>query len=328
MAVTTIASAALDNVITMMLVAPITLEIALVLSVNPLSLLIPALLAANIGGMSTLVGTPVNIMVGSYASLSFADFLVNLLPGVMLAEVGLVLFVLIWYRREHSQRPQQPSADLARRLKEGGQIRDKGKLRKAGFVFVSLLVLFIFGEQIHLTPAIAALAGAVVMLIWVHPDIEQMMGVVDWTTLVFFIGLFIAVGALQEVGLLAVTADAISRLVRGNLLAALLLVVWGSAVLSGVVDNIPFVAAMLPVVRLLTHTIPGADGSLLFYGLSVGANLGGNSTLIGSSTNLVVAGITERAGYRITFRKFLRVGIPATLITTAIGFLWLWVRFM
>ncbi|MBN1313412.1 MAG: ArsB/NhaD family transporter [Anaerolineae bacterium] len=328
MTITTIASASLDNVITMLLITPIALEIALVLGINPFSLLVPALLAANVGGTGTLIGTPVNIIIGSYTEFGFNDFLINLMPGVLLGEVGLVFFVLLWYRKDHLSGGQKLSADLIKRLEENGRIRDAAKLRKSGIVFAGLLMLFIFGEPLHLTPDIAALTGAVVMLIWVNPDIEQMMGVVDWTTLMFFIGLFIAVGAIQEVGLLAMLATGISTIVGTNLLAAVLVVVWGSALLSGVVDNIPFAAAMLPVVKLLTHTVPNAENKVLFYALSTGANLGGNSTLIGSSANLVVAGVTERAGYRITFRQFLKVGLPATIVTTAIGCLWLLVHFM
>jgi Na+/H+ antiporter NhaD/arsenite permease-like protein len=215
-----------------------------------------------------------------------------------------------------------------KRLEENGRIRDSIKLRKGGIVFGALLVLFVFGEQFHLSPAISAIAGAVVMLVWVNPDIHEMMSVVDWTTLVFFIGLFIVVGAVQEVGLLALVADWIGNAVGTNLLAALLAIVWIAALLSGVVDNIPFAAAMLPVVRFLTRTIPGAENYALYYGLAIGADLGGNSSLIGSSANLVVAGITERAGYRITFRKFLQVGVPATIVTTAIGCLWLIIHFL
>jgi Na+/H+ antiporter NhaD/arsenite permease-like protein len=328
MIITMLASATLDNVITMLLITPIALEIALVLGTNPFALLIPALLAANVGGMGTLIGTPVNIIIGSYVGLGFNDFLADLMPGVLLGEIGLIIFVLLWYRKDHRGGKQRVSASLAKRLAENGRIRDTVKLRKSGIVFAGMLALFIFGEQVHLTPDIAALTGAVIMLIWVNPDIEQMMGVVDWTTLIFFIGLFIAVGAVQEVGLLAVAASGISKVVGDNLLVAILVIVWGSALVSGVVDNIPFAAAMLPVVKLLARTVPGAESKVLYYALSTGANLGGNSTLIGSSANLVVAGVTERAGYKITFRKFMQVGLPATAITTAIGCLWLIIRFV
>jgi len=328
MSITATASALLDNVTTMLLITPIILELALAAGIKPLSLVLPALLAANVGGLATLIGTPVNIMIGSFVGLSFNDFVLNLTPGVIAALVGLMIFVQLRYWKEYHTTGAGLSPALMKQLEENGRIRDVINLRKAGIVFGVVLVLFVLGEQFHLSPAISAIAGAVAMLLWVSPDIQDMMSVVDWTTLVFFIGLFIVVGAVQEVGLLALSADWIGRVVGENLLAALLAIVWMAALVSGMVDNIPFAAAMLPVVKFLTRTIPGAENHSLYYGLAIGADLGGNSSLIGSSANLVVAGITERAGYKITFRKFLHIGLPATAITTAIGCLWLIIHFM
>jgi Na+/H+ antiporter NhaD/arsenite permease-like protein len=154
-----------------------------------------------------------------------------------------------------------------------------------------------------------------------------MLKVVDWTTLMFFIALFIVVGAVQEVGLISMIADAISGLVGDSLTIAILVLVWSAAFLSGVIANIPFTAAMLPVVAFLTRSIPGASNQVLFYALSVGSAMGGNSSLIGASANLVTAGIAERAGYRITYVEFFKVGMPAMIITVAIGTLWLFIRF-
>jgi Na+/H+ antiporter NhaD/arsenite permease-like protein len=166
------------------------------------------------------------------------------------------------------------------------------------------------------------------MLLWVSPDVEEMLRVVDWTTLMFFIALFISVGALQEVGLISFIAAGIGTLVGTSLLAAVLVLVWSAALLSGVIDNIPFAATMLPVVAYLTRIVPGAESNVLWYALSVGAAMGGNSTLIGSSPNLVTAGISERAGFRITYLQFLKIGLPATLITVAVGTVWLLIRFL
>jgi Na+/H+ antiporter NhaD/arsenite permease-like protein len=321
------ASALLDNVTTMLLMTPITLQIALAMGLNPLSLLMPALMAANTGGLMTLVGTPVNIIVGSYAGLGFNDFLLNLTPGVIMCEASLIAYVLWRYRKEHRRAGHTLSADQRKRLEENARIEDSIKLRKAGIVFIILMGLFIFGEAIHLPPAVAAIIGAVAMLLWVHPDVEAMLKVVDWTTLVFFIALFMMVGAIQEVGLISWIAGGVGTLVGDNPIATLLGLVWVSALLSGVIDNIPFAAAMLPVVRYLSVTVPGMEGGVLFYSLALGADLGGNSSLIASSANLVVAGISERAGYRITFRKFVAIGLPATLITTAVGTVWLLIHF-
>jgi Na+/H+ antiporter NhaD/arsenite permease-like protein len=327
MVITAVASALLDNVTTMLLVAPITVQIALTVGINPLSLLIPEIMASNVGGISTLIGTPTNILIGSYADLGFNDFLVNLTPGVVVAMGFLIVYVVLRYRKEHRAAGLELSDAMRERLRESGRITQPTKLQKAGLVFAMMLFLFVVGDRIHLVPAVTAILGAVAMLLWVAPDIEEMMRVVDWTTLVFFIALFIAVGALQEVGLISLVATGIGNLVGDNLALAILIVVWSAALLSGVIDNIPFTAAMLPVVGYLTATIPGAGNSVLWFGLSIGAAMGGNSTLIGASPNLVTAGISERAGYRMTYMGFLKVGFPAMLITVLVGTMWLFIRF-
>lgn len=325
--ITALASALLDNVTTMLLMAPITIQIAITLGINPLALLIPEALASNVGGISTLIGTPTNILIGSYAGLGFNDFLVNLTPGVVLALIALTIFVVLRYRKGYREASGQLSDAMRERLRESGRITQPGKLRKAGLIFAAMLVLFVIGDSIHLVPAVTAIMGAVAMLLWVAPDIEEMLQVVDWTTLVFFIALFISVGALQEVGLISLIAVGISNLVGDSLPLAILVVVWSAALLSGVIDNIPFTATMLPVVDFLTRTIPGAGNNVLWYGLSIGSAMGGNSTLIGSSPNLVTAGISERAGYRITYLSWLKIGLPIMLITVTIGTIWLFIRF-
>ncbi len=327
MLITSVASALLDNVTTMLLMTPMTIQIAIALGINPLSLLIPEVLASNVGGISTLIGTPTNILIGSYAGLGFNDFLTKLTPGVLLAQVALTIYVLLRYRRQFLVRGGGLSEALLNRLRESGRITQPAKLRRSGLVFGVMLLFFVLGERIHLVPAVTAILGAVAMLLWVAPDIESMLKVVDWTTLMFFISLFIVVGAIQEVGLISAIAETISKLVGDNLTAAILVLVWSAAFLSGVIANIPFTAAMLPVVGFLTRTIPGASSQVLFYGLSIGSAMGGNSSLIGASANLVTAGIAERAGYRITYAEFFKVGMPAMLITVAVGTLWLLIRF-
>jgi len=325
--ITAVASALLDNVTTMLLMAPITVQIALTLGINPLALLIPEVLASNVGGISTLIGTPTNILIGSYAGLGFNDFLINLTPGVIAALVVLVIYVVLRYRKAYTAEGAQLSEAMRQRLRESGRITQPDKLRKAAIIFGVMLILFIVGDRIHLVPAVTAIMGAVAMLLWVSPDIEEMLHVVDWTTLVFFIALFIGVGALQEVGLISLIATGIGNLVGDSLTAAILVLVWSAALLSGVIDNIPFAATMLPVVGYLTRTIPGAESGVLWYALSIGAAMGGNSTLIGASPNLVTAGISERAGYRITYLNFLKVGLPATILTVLVGTIWLLIRF-
>jgi Na+/H+ antiporter NhaD/arsenite permease-like protein len=190
-----------------------------------------------------------------------------------------------------------------------------------------MLVLFVLGERIQLLPAVTALMGATVLLVWIKPDIEEMIEAVDWTTLVFFITLFIVVGSIQEVGLISFLADQIASLVGTNLVLAMVIILWSSAMLSTVIANIPFTAAMLPVIGYLTTIVPGADSKVLFYGLSVGSAMGGNGSLVGASANMVTAGIAERAGYPITYAYFMKKGFPALIITVGLATLWLLVRF-
>jgi Na+/H+ antiporter NhaD/arsenite permease-like protein len=329
MIVTGVASAFLDNVTTMLLMTPITVQIALAMTINPLALLIPEVLASNVVGISTLVGTPTNILIGSYAAISFNDFLVNLTPGVLLALLGLIVYCEMVYRKEFKTAGGSGlSPLLLKALAERGRITEPDHLRKAGVVGAGMIVLFVMGEQIHLLPAVTAIIGATALLVWIRPDIEEMIEAVDWTTLVFFIALFICVGAIQEVGLVSFIADFIGRLVGDNLLLAMLVIVWFSAILSMIIANIPFTAAMLPVIGYLTATIPGAGSKVLFYCLSVGSAMGGNGSLIGASANMVTAGIAERAGHPITYGYFFKKGFPALLVTVALATVWLLVRFL
>lgn len=324
---TSLASALLDNVTTMLLMTPISVQIALALDINPLVLLIPEVMASNVAGISTLVGTPTNILIGSFASISFNDFLVNQTAGVLLAFTGLVIYSLFLYRSD-LMTGREASPLLLERLAERARITEPEHLRKAGWVGAGMLLLFVFGEQIHLLPAVTALMGATVLLVWIQPDIEEMIEAVDWTTLVFFMTLFIVVGAIQEVGLISLLASGIASLVGTNLLLAMIVIIWSSALLSTVIANIPFTAAMLPVIAYLTGLIPGAESKVLFYCLSVGSAMGGNGSLIGASANMVTAGIAERAGYPITYGYFMRKGFPALIITVGLATLWLIVRFI
>ena len=329
MIITGVASAFLDNVTTMLLMTPISVQIALAMSINPLTLLIPQVFASNVVGISTLIGTPTNILIGSFAHITFTDFLINLTPGVLLALLGLIVYCILVYRRDLLTGSSRGSSSmLAEKLAERARITEPGHLRKAGWVGAGMLLMFVFGERIHLIPAVTAIIGATALLIWIRPDIEEMIEAVDWTTLVFFIALFVIVGAIQEVGLISLIAEIIGRAVGDNLLLAMLAVIWLSAFLSMIIANIPFTAAMLPVVAFLTATIPGADNKALFFCLSVGSAMGGNGSLIGASANMVTAGIADRAGFTISYAYFFRKGFPALLITVGLATLWLLFRFL
>ncbi len=329
MIVTGLASAFLDNVTTMLLMTPVTIRIALSLGINPLALLMPEVMASNVVGISTLVGTPTNILIGSYAGIGFSDFLINLTPGVILALLGLIVYSLFAYR--HSFRAMDKgdgiSDLLLHRLAERGRITEPENLKKAAVVGAGMILLFVLGERLELLPSVTAVMGATTLLIWIRPDIEEMIEAVDWTTLVFFMTLFISVGAIQEVGLISYIASGIGKLVGENLTLAMLAVIWLSAVLSTVIANIPFTAAMLPVIAFLSTRIPGAETKVLYYCLSVGSAMGGNGSLIGASANLVTAGIAERAGTPITYMYFLKKGLPALIITVGLATIWLFLHF-
>ncbi len=328
MILTGVVSAFLDNVTTMLLMTPITVQIAIALGINPLALLMPEVMASNVVGVSTLVGTPTNILIGSYGGISFNDFLIHLTPGVLLSLAGLIAYSEFVYRREiRASGESGLSRALFEKLEAQAKITEPEHLRKVGVVGAGMLVLFILGEHIHLVPAVTAIIGATALLVWILPDIEEMIEAVDWTTLVFFLSLFIVVGAIQEVGIIGLLAEGIGNLVGKNLTLAMLAVVWVSALLSTVIANIPFTAAMLPIIGYLSGVVPGAGNGALYYCLSVGSAMGGNGSLVGASANMVTAGVAGRAGYPISYAYFLKKGFPALLITVSLSSLWLLLHF-
>jgi Na+/H+ antiporter NhaD/arsenite permease-like protein len=328
MALTALASALLDNFTTMLLMAPISLQIGLALGINPLALIIPEVLASNVGGISTLIGTPTNILIGAYAGIGFSGFLINQTPGVLLALAVMAGYVLFHYRAEWRKQSGGISPKLYAMLEENARLEDPQALWKSGVVFLLVIFGFIIGERYHVVPAIPALVGATALLIWLKPNVHAMIKAVDWTTLVFFMALFVVVGAVQEVGLISFIADGMGKLVGDNLVLAMLMIVFGGGTLSIVVANIPLAASMLPVVEFLSGSIPGAGNQVLYYALSMGAAMGGNGTLVGAEANLVTAGITEQAGSPISFAEFLKVGLPVTYLTLTVGVLWLLFRFI
>lgn len=328
MLLTAVASALLDNFTTMLLMTPISLQIGLALGINPLALIIPEVLASNVGGITTLIGTPTNILIGAYAGIGFKDFLVNQTVGVVFALILMAGYVLFHYRAEWRKHPPGISETLYQRLEENARMREPDNLWKSGLIFILVLVGFIIGEQYHVVPAVPALIGATALLIWLKPDVHAMITAVDWTTLVFFMALFIVVGAVQEVGMISLIAVEMSRVVGESMILGIFLIVVGVGTLSTVIANIPLSAAMLPVVDFLSGSVPGATNKVFYYALSMGAAMGGNGLLIGAEANLVTAGITSQAGTPISFKEFLKVGLPVTYLTLAAGFLWLLLRFV
>ena len=327
MLVTAVGSALLDNFTTMLLMAPISLQIALALGINPLALIIPEVMASNVGGISTLIGTPTNILIGAYADIGFLDFLRNQTVGVVAALILMALYVLFHWRKEWSKHPGGISESLYERLERSAEIKDMRGLKISGIVFVLIVLGFVMGESFHVVPAVPALVGATLLLVWLKPDVHAMIQAVDWITLLFFMALFIIVGAVQEVGLIGYLAQYLADFIGDNLELGIFAMVFGVGTLSILVANIPLAASFLPIVEYLTGSIPGADSKVLYYALSMGAAMGGNGLLISAEANLVTAGITRQAGSPISFKEFMKAGIPVTYLTLLAGFVWLLIRF-
>jgi Na+/H+ antiporter NhaD/arsenite permease-like protein len=327
MAAAAVLSAFLNNVTIILLMAPITIEIALMLGINPAALIIPEALMSNIGGVATLIGDPPNTVIGSYAGLGFNEFLIHMAPIAVISALVLIAVVYLIYRRDYRAARSAPSHALFARLMRDARITDPVTLKRSLLVTGAMLALFFMGELFQMPPSVVGFIGAATLLVWVRPDVEQMLNEVDWTTLMFFICLFIVVGGVQEVGLIQWIADLLAGGAGDRLGVAMLAIVWLSVVASAIVNNIPFTTAVLPIADFLTRTIPGAGNNVLYWSLSLGANLGGNATYIGSAPNVVAAGVLDRAGYRVSFVDWLKVGVPITFATVLVPTMWLWVRY-
>jgi len=332
---TALVSALLNNVSTVLLVAPVTLAIAEELDVPPFPFLFAEIFACNIGGTATLIGDPPNILIGSSAGLTFDAFLRNLAPVIVLVLAAQMLMVHVIWGRKLSATPE--SRALVMGMNAPGMIADPVLLRQALGVIGAVLVAFIFSRPLHLQAATIALAGAAVLMLldnWQHQDAEQSEKVhrtfadVEWITIFFFIALFVVVHAVEVSGLLALLAGRLVTLTGGNVAGAGAAILWMSAGLSAILDNIPFVATMIP---LLKNAAPayGGFGQIvpLWWCLALGACLGGNGTLIGASANLTVVGIAERNAIRFPFMQYLAYGLPMMIVSIAICQLYVWLRY-
>jgi Na+/H+ antiporter NhaD/arsenite permease-like protein len=321
--VTAIASALLDNVTTVLLVAPVTLLIAERLGVSPVPYLIAEVLASNIGGTATLVGDPPNIIIGSRAGLSYLDFLVNLGPISLLVLVVFLALARWLFRRDLVARPERVSEIMA--LDEREAITDPGLLLRSLAVLVVVTVAFVLQTVLRYDPSVVALMGGGLLVAVSGRQAQELARDVEWETLLFFAGLFLMVGGLVQVGVLDAVAEWAADVTGGRPLVAALLILVVSAVLSGFVDNIPYVAAMAPVIAVLSSDLAG--GEVLWWSLALGADLGGNATLVGASANVVVAGIAGRAGHPLRFGEFLKYGVVVTAVSIAMSAVYLWLRY-
>ena len=324
MVVTAFASAFLDNVTTMLLIIPVTIEIALTLKINPITLLMPEVFASNVGGTATLIGDPPNIMIGSYAKLSFVDFVQNLTVICAISLVFTVIYFVYYYKKGYLKAQVGDVQKLVEHLKEEYKITNKTLLIQGGIILAITVFLFIIHGALHMEPSIAAMIGAAVLMVISRVDIVEMLEhEIEWPTLVFFMMLFIVVAGAEETGLIQVIADWVKDMSRGSLVVAILMILWVSAIASAIIDNIPFTATMLPIVAYLTTEIPGAQEGILWWALALGACLGGNGTMIGASANVVTVGMAERAGYHISFMQYVKTACVPTFVTIVLCTIWL-----
>ncbi len=321
--ITAVASAVLDNVTTVVLVGPITLFLAARLGMNPFPFLMSEILASNIGGAATLIGDPPNILIGSAAGLDFGAFLVNMAP---LSAILLAIYLVSarWLFRGLLTADPELRASLLE-LNEREMITNPALLRRSLAVLGLTLLGFLLHGVLGLEPATVALTGAIVLMLLAGASPDEVLRDVEWPTLFFFIGLFMLIAGVIEIGLIDVVADAIIALTGGALASTSLLVLWLSAFLSGIIDNIPYTATMIPVVEQLDR---GQPNDALWWALAIGADLGGNATIIGASANVILAGMAEREGHPIRFGQFLRYGLPVTAGTMLIATVYLWLRYL
>jgi Na+/H+ antiporter NhaD/arsenite permease-like protein len=322
--ITAVVSAFLDNVTTMLLVLPVTIEIAVTLKINPLTLLVPEAFASNVGGTATLIGDPPNILIGSYAGLTFGQFVQNLTLTCTVSLVASSLFLLWWNKKEYLKAEVKDVNRTIEYLREQYKITNKKLMTQSLILLGFTILLFTLHGFLHMQVSVAALVGSLLLLAVSGEDIVEMLEKeVEWPTLVFFIGLFMVIAGAEETGLIQVIANFVKDVSKGNLTTAIVIVLWVSAIASAFIDNIPFTATMLPIIAFLNQTIPGAESGVLWWSLSLGACLGGNGTMIGASANVVTVGLAEKAGYHISFLDYMKACWWPMMITVTISMVYL-----
>lgn len=321
--ITAVLSGFLDNVTTVLLIGPMTLAITNMLKTSPVPFFITQIMASNIGGTATLIGDPPNIMIGSAAGLSFLDFVANTgLAVVFVLAAMLVCFYFIYGRKLHVE--EGAMAEVLQ-LDESKAIKDRPLLIKSVVMIILEVFAFIFHSQLHLESSTVALTAAGIMLLIGRQDVEEAIAGVEWSTLIFFTGLFIVVGGLQETGVIQIVANTLVDMTAGHMTLTILLILWVSAIISAFLDNIPFVATLIPLI--LTMESSGVDVAPLWWAVSLGACLGGNGTLIGASANVVLSGISNRHGFPITFASYFKVGFPLMLLSVGICTIYMLLRY-
>ena len=333
--VTAVASAFLDNVTTVLLVVPVTLVITVALKVNPYPFLFSQILASNIGGTATLIGDPPNILIGGQVNLTFNDFVFNLAPIIVVVLIVHVISMhLIW------GRGMSAAADVRARVMEFDEkkaITDPRLLKLSSFVLALVIVAFVLARQLGLDSGTIGIGGAALLLMLDNvgrsaehqsENVVKVFNEVEWITIFFFVGLFVVIAGVEHAGLLKLLADQLLAATGGDFKTTGISILWASAVLSAIVDNIPFVATMIPLIKSMAPAFGGPDALMpLWWRLSLGACLGGNGTLIGASANLTVAGIAERNGIPFRFMAYTKIAFPLMLIHVAISHVYLMWRY-
>lgn len=321
--VTAILSGFLDNVTTVLLVGPMSISISKILGLNPVPFLLTQIMASNIGGTATLIGDPPNIMIGSAAGLSFLDFILNTAPIVIIIMIAFILVAKIIYGKK--MIVNESAINMVMQLDEKKAIENPVLLKKSIVMIILVILGFMLHSVIHIESCVVALTAATVMLLIGKQDVDEIIGEVEWTTIVFFTGLFVVVGGMVETGVIDQLANLIINLTADKPILTMLILLWASALLSCILDNIPFVATLIPLIIAMGNS--GIDVAPLWWAISLGACLGGNGTLIGASANVVLSGISAKHGHPITFNQFLKVGFPTMIMSVAISTIYLVFRY-
>jgi Na+/H+ antiporter NhaD/arsenite permease-like protein len=324
MVITAVLSALLDNVTTVLLIGPMTFMICRELHLNPVPFFITQIMASNIGGTATLIGDPPNIMIGSQAGFSFLDFVIVDAPVAVVIMVATMLCFKFIYGKQ--LQTSQENMDAVMGLDESKAIISKSLFIKSIVMIGLVAIAFVLHGALHLESSVIALSAAAIMMLIGRQDVEETILGVEWATIGFFGGLFVVVGGMVQTGVIEMFAQFLVSATQGQEVLALLAILVASAVLSAILDNIPFVATMIPV--MLTMGSAGVDVVPLWWALSLGACLGGNGTLIGASANVVLSGISTREGYPLTFMHYLKFGLPLMLMSIAIAGVYLVLRFI
>lgn len=322
-AITAVSSALLDNVTVVVLMAPVTLFVATDLGLSPVPFLITQTLSSNIGGAATLIGDPPNIMIASHANIDFSQFFVNMAPPTIMILIVFLAACAVFFRKKLVVEPDRRQSVL--RIQTRGLIRNPVLLAQSLIILSLVLVGFFFAHFFHLEPATIALLGATILLIWTKRSPSEILEHVEWAMLMFFVGLFVTVEGLVKTGVVDRVADQLVSLTHNDLSITSMSLLWISAFFSGIIDNIPYTATMIPLVENLGESMLIKP---LWWALALGADLGGNLTLVGASANLVVASIAERSGFRISFWEFFRIGLPTVLVSLLISTLWIWLAYL